>query len=493
MTIAPVDLTTRLGRWEQGRGPLYRQLTDALRSLLESGALPRGSALPAERTLASALSVSRTTVSAAYAELRSEGWLDARQGSATTVAMARHSPFGAHRANGIFATLLERYDVDIDLTINVPTAAPIVSAVLAEPGRYLPVDELTEGHGYHPAGHPRLRGALARLLTARGLETRPEQVLVTSGAQQAVALAIRGLARPGDPVAIEETTYPGALDVISESGMRAVPLTMTEQGVSLDAVTSAIRNETPRLLYLIPSFHNPTSALLSSDDRRRLVRTIRKHRMTTIEDMTVADLDFDVADPPPLAAFDSEASVVTVGSLSKVYWGGLRVGWLRAHEAVVGHLAGLKVTADMGTSSPTQAMAAAMLEHHAATKAWRHDRLRRSLDALTGALELHLPDWEWQRPAGGPQLWVRLPGVDASGFAQRALRSGIALVPGPFLSAAPGLATDRIRIPLYPSPGVLEEAVHRLSALWQTFGASGSQTPARRASTGSRDAARSEG
>lgn len=470
MSLDASDLATRLGTWHAGHGPLYRRLASSLQRLLESGELPRGTALPPERVLANALAVSRTTVTSAYTELRSDGWLEARQGSATRVAMARHSPFGAHRANGIFATLMDSSNIELDLTINVPDASPVVTRILERPSDHVDVAGLTSGHGYHPAGHPRLREALARLLTSRGLATMPEQLLVTTGAQQAVSIAIRGLTRPGDRVAVEETTYPGALDVIASSGLEPIPLTMGAGGVSVDAFRRAGRTEGFRLAYLIPTFHNPTSATLSKEDRLRLVRASTGAGVTLIDDSTIAELDFDGEVPPPLAALDPDAAVVTLGSLSKVYWGGLRIGWIRADEPVVTHLQGIKVSADMGSSAPIQVMAAAMIEHHEEAREWRHRQLRRSLDALTGALDRHLPDWAWERPSGGPQLWVGLPDADATSFSQLALREGIALVPGPLLAARPGVAQDRLRIPLYPAPATLERAVETMARLWNTPG-----------------------
>ncbi len=391
--------------------------------------------------------------------------------------------------------------MDLDLTINVPDASPVVTRVLTGPNDQIEPGALTEGPGYHPAGHPRLRSAPARVLTTHGLGTSTEQIVVTTGAQQAIALAIRGLCRDGGTVGVEETTYPGALDVIAASGLKASPLAMTPGGVSLSSVHATIRDQAPRLLYLIPSFHNPTSTLLSDEDRRRLVKIIATERVTTIDDMTLGDLDFGDRHPTPLAAFDAAAPIVTVGSKSKVYWGGLRIGWIRANPTIISHLAGLKVAADMGSSSPTQVMATAMLDHHDEARTWRHDQIRRSLESLSEALDRYLPEWQWARPEGGPQLWVRLPETDATAFAQRALRRGIALVPGPLLAASGGIETDRLRIPLYPRPEALERAAKSLAAIWNyghrpepTRGKPGStHTPLRSASTGSSEAARSDG
>ena len=197
-------ITTRLGRWDYGKGPLYKLLATGLRRLLEAGEFETGTPLPPERRLAAALAVSRNTVTAAYAELRQDGWLDARRGSATTVTALRHSPVGAYKANGMFATLLQDHPDVIDLTIAVPDAAPIVADVLGDPARHVSMPQtLWSGHGYHPRGNPALRQSLADILTGNGLPTDTDQLLVTSGAQQAISLVMRALLRPGDIVGVE--------------------------------------------------------------------------------------------------------------------------------------------------------------------------------------------------------------------------------------------------------------------------------------------------
>jgi DNA-binding transcriptional MocR family regulator len=183
-----------------------------------------------------------------------------------------------------------------------------------------------------------------------------------------------------------------------------------------------------------------------------------------IDDRTHVDLDLGTAPPPPLASFDDHSRVVTIGGMSKLYWGGLRIGWIRARSSLIDRLIGRKSGTDLGSAVPTQLIAAELLtNHHEATRQWRNEQLGLSLDALGTALAAHLPEAEWERPAGGPNLWIRLPHTDAFEFSRRALAEGVAVIAGPLLSGRPGRATDRIRIPFYAGPELLTEAVIRLA------------------------------
>ena len=190
------DIVFALGGWHDGDGPLYRKLAARLRSLLEQGVIVTGSTLPPERRLAAKLAVSRNTVSAAYAELRLDGWIDAHQGSATTVTASSFSPVGAHRSSPLFATLLREHPDVVDLSVAVPDAAPIVREIAGNTSQHFKsTNAITSGHGYYPQGYPPLRERLAGILTEHGLPTDPDELLITGGAQQAISIAIRSLTR----------------------------------------------------------------------------------------------------------------------------------------------------------------------------------------------------------------------------------------------------------------------------------------------------------
>lgn len=158
--------------------------------------------------------------------------------------------------------------------------------------------------------------------------------------------------------------------------------------------------------------------------------------------------------------------MISVGSVSKVFWGGLRIGWIRARESVITLLASHKVSHDLATSAPAQVIALAAIDHHEEVRAWRNRLLAASTEVLGNQIDQYLPEWTWVPPAGGPYAWLRLPGADTTDFAQLALRKGVAIVPGSVLAARPGIASDHIRLPLYPSPEELIRAVTMLQDVW---------------------------
>jgi DNA-binding transcriptional MocR family regulator len=470
VTLDSERIATLLGWGDPADGPLFRQLADGLRRLAEEGYLADGSHLPPERKLAEALSVSRNTVTAAYALLRTDGWIEARQGSATRIATSRTTEAAVHRADSVMATLLRNLgSTTIDLSVAAPSAAPIVAKSIADPGSLL-VDPsiLTQGHGYSAGGHPHLRGAVAALLSRQGLPTRSDQVMITNGAQQALSLLIAELTRPGMGLAIEDVAYPGVIDLAMRSGALLHLLPVGKDGADVEALQAACHRGRVDAAILAPDFQNPTGALMSEATRRRLMQVAHDADVVLIDDRTHADLDHGSAPLPPLALFDDQSRVVTVGGMSKLYWGGLRLGWIRARSSLINRLIEQKSGSDLGTSAPMQIIAAELLHHHhEATRAWRNEQLRRSLDALESALKKVMPAAEWDRPPGGPTLWIRLPGTDALEFSHRALREGVAVIAGPLLTSRPGRATDRIRVPYYAEPETLTEAITRLARCWR--------------------------
>ena len=469
-------LADLLGHWPAADGPLYRLLAARISRLADTGELPAGLRLPPERDLADALSVSRNTVAAAYQHLRDEGMANSRQGAGTSIVPHRTTPAGVHRANGFFAGLLETAAVRTNLTVAVVRCAPQVKAALGNPAALIGTEVLSEvldSPGYLPLGLPDLRDALAgQLSRTHGLATRPEQIVVTTGAQQALDLLIRAEVLPGQAVVVEDPTFPGPLDTLQRAGARMVGVPATG-GTDPDRLAQAVATHQPALVYLTLTHHNPTGLIMPGHHRRRIAELAAARPGTLfIDDLTMADLTLDEVEvPPPLAAMaPGLPNIVTVGSLSKSYWGGLRTGWARAEAGVVSRLAAAKAAADLGSPLYQQAMTAALVRHqHAEIVAWQRERLREQRDALAGALRSELPGWDWRDPPGGLTLWARLPGgTDGSAFAQAALRHGVAVVPGRLLSAS-GLSRDYIRIAFTQPPGQLREAAAALATAWDSL------------------------
>src|SRR5437016_5783856 len=412
--IGAVALADLLGHWPTADGPLYRLLATRIARLADTGELSAGLRLPPERDLASILSVSRNTVAAAYQVLRDEGMAESRQGAGTRIVPHRTTPAAVHRANGFFAGMLEDSVLDADLTLAAVECAPQVAAALAEPASVLGGTEpVTATSGYFPLGLPALRVAIASHLTHRlGLPADPAEVIVTTGGQQALDLLIRCEVLPGQPVVVEDPTFPGALDALYRAGARVLGIP-AGAGLDPDRLEHMVRTHRPGMVYLIATHHNPTGLMMPAGHRRRVARLAAAHPDTLfVDDMTLAELPLgDHPVPPPLAALDpGQPNLVSVGSLSKLYWGGLRTGWLGASTGLIARGAAAKAAADLGSAAFPQAIASALLndEHDDIVK-WRREWLRARHDALAGALRAALPEWTWPEPDGGLTLWVRLP------------------------------------------------------------------------------------
>ncbi|ASU84291.1 PLP-dependent aminotransferase family protein [Nocardiopsis gilva YIM 90087] len=461
--MKPIDLAERLGRWSSGRGPLYLLLAARLRQLIDTGELPPGTLLPPDRTLASSLAVGRSTVVATYDLLRTEGRIVRRQGSGTRVAgePTTAAPPDHTTDAPVFLHLLEPRDDVILLGCAAPDAVP---PELAEAyARVLPELAKTTGDiGYHPQGHPGLRRAIADDYERRGVPTRPEQILVTTGAQQALSLLARALLRPGDLALVEAPTYPGAVEAFREEGavLRALP-------VGLEGIEAAVREHRPSLAYVVPTFHNPTGAVLPALARRRLAEVAGAADVPLIDDEVLTDLGFPEEEPPPPVAAYSDA-VVSVGSLSKIVWGGLRVGWVRAPVALVTRLARLRAVHDLGGNVLAQLAAADLLPRLEPLRRRRAAEREACHDHLRAELARHLPDWDAPPVPGGQTLWVRLPHADGGAFAQVALRHRVAVLPGVGLDASGG-SRDHVRLHFAAPPEELSEAVRRLAEAWRAF------------------------
>jgi DNA-binding transcriptional MocR family regulator len=462
--MKPIELAERLGRWSSGRGPLHVLLAARLRRLIDEGELPPGAPLPPDRALALALAVGRSTVIAAYDLLRQDGRIVRRQGSGTRVAGTQAGgPGGVRHTTSapIFLNLLEPRDGVIPLACAAPDRPP---PELAEAyARVAPALAGTIGDiGYHPAGHPAARRAIADHYARRGIGTGPERILVTNGAQQALSLLARALLAPGDRVLVEGPTYPGALEAFREQA--AVPRSLP---VGLGGLAAAATEHGAALAYVISTFHNPTGSVLPALARRALVRDAAAAGLPLIDDEVLSELAFPgVAVPPPLAAHGDE--VISVGSLSKSVWGGLRVGWVRAPEPLIARLARLLAVHDLGGNVPAQLVAADLLARHdtltgreAPGREARHDHLR-------AELARRLPAWDAPAVRGGQTLWVRLPCGDGTSFAQAALRQGVAVLPGSGLDAS-GHDHDHVRLHFVAPRDELTEAVRRLAQAWRHY------------------------
>jgi len=463
-------------------GPLYLRISDGLKRLVDRGDVPLGTMLPAERSLARSLAVSRSTVVAAYERLKRDGWLESRRGSGTWV--RRPDPAPARVDAVSTRRLLLAADGDpgrastgssslppdtIDLSVAALPASESVRRAIAElPGEDL--DALLGHHGYLPHGLPALREAIAARMRERGiLGAAADRVVITTGAHQAISLVARQTVQPGDAVIVESPTFLGTLDVVRRFGARAVPLPTDEHGARTELLEDIVLRSGARLVYLAPDFHNPTGSVLPLERREQVARIADRTGIIVIEDQTMADLDLDGHGlPPSIASLAPDATILTVGSTAKLFWAGLRIGWINTPVDWVLRTLATKTVADLGSPLLDQLLSVRLLEQAGTVRSERVAELRPRRDVLAAAVARRLPDWRFRIPPGGLSLWVQLPSGNAEEFAELALEHGVAVVPGPALSVDEG-NRRALRLAFVEPEERLVEAVDRLARAWDRY------------------------
>lgn len=448
-----------IGDWSAGTGPLYRQLAAAVADAIERGDLSPGARLPAERSLADALPASRGTVVAAFGLLAEAGAVVRRQGSGTSVAgvMTAEPPGLAAgvRARQLTGRVL-RPAGGIELGLSV------LDDVDALPDDAFDVDATTLAraggrHGYAPLGIPPLRDRVAELLTTRGLPTSVEEVAITLGAQHGIALAAEAVAVSGATIAIEDPTYPGAIDVYSRAGLAFAAVRTDDAGTDPGSLARALQGADATLAHLAPQCASPTGAVTVAARRDEITRSLADAGAWLVED---AALEFVAPATLGYLAAERPERTLLVGTTSKVFWGGLRVGWLRAPASVIERVGRIRAAHDLGSPIAPQVTALRLLDDldtiadsRRAEAATRRQRLRsRILDGLPGA---SVPDAD-----GGLSLWVSVPDGDA--LARAASVHGLDVLPGRVCSVTDG-QHDRIRISAWAPLDVLDEAAARLA------------------------------
>ncbi|AGZ40323.1 DeoR family transcriptional regulator [Actinoplanes friuliensis DSM 7358] len=452
-----------LGQWHslpgRHRSPDYAALAGAIRGLLTDSRLPLGVRLPAERELAESLGVSRTTVTAAYRALRETGHLTSRRGAGSWTTL----PNG-HR---VASSGLWTPDDDMDMIdLGVAASAAPVELVPAARAAADDLPRFLGSAGYHPTGLMELREAVAEGYTARGVPTSPEQILITSGVQHALDLVLRLSVPAGASVLVESPTYPNALAALAARRAR-ISTHGLDAGGGWDGemLLGALRQTRPRLAYVIPEFQNPSGHLMHADLRERLVAAAHSTGTELVVDESFVDLPLDGTPvPPPVAVFDRHSRVVSIGGMSKAYWGGLRIGWVRASAPLVQRLAALRVGVDMASPVLEQLVAVHLLRDAETIVATRRAQLSIRRDALVAALGEFLPEWRFTVPTGGVMLWAELDGPISSALARAAEDVGVRLAPGPRFGLD-GTLERFMRLPFALPADDLTEAVRRIASV----------------------------
>jgi DNA-binding transcriptional MocR family regulator len=464
------------GGWRHRPGPRYQRLAGALLDAIDRRVLREGTRVPAERALATAVGVSRGTVVACFEQLAAAGVLRRRQGSGTYVA-GRPSWAAGPAPRNAATLLLRRIAGDrptIDLSISSPSDL-----------RHLPpIDPhaawtALDGHGLDLQGQAQLRAEVARHLTDhQQLPTEPGQLVITSGAQEALWLLSRALLPRSSSLVTTCPTYPGLAGAFASTRPAIVPAPSDIAGISPTAIERAGRGP-GAVAYLMPTGHNPAGTVMTIVRRQSIAAIADAGQVTIIEDLTLADLTLDTSPPPPpLAALSPQ--VVAIGSVSKLLWGGLRVGWIRADEPLRTMLLACKAGLNLATAAVSQALTSEILA--AIDTDWltaHRGALAQRRDRLTAALADNLPAWRIQPPSAGLSLWAELPLASADAFAHAAARHGVTIAAG-----TTACIDDRhrhyIRLSFAEPLDTLDLAAERLAAAWEAHTQDLAAAPARR-------------
>ena len=424
--------------------PLYRQLFDRIRSLIETGVLEDGERLPATRELAGSLGLNRTTVSAAYELLESEGLLKGHVGRGSFVSAPKSKPappisFATSRPSELLFPL-DEFRATCTEVIQSDEAQSILQLGC-------------------PSGYSPLRQFLYDEARAEGVARPSDDILITSGCQQAFDLLQRALISNGETVLLEDPVYPGLRNAFQRGGARLVGIPVGPEGVDLDQLARAVARERPSLLVVTPNFQNPTGATLPLAGRQSLLRIAARAGVTVVENDIYGDLRYEGEHVEPVKKLDGSGATILLRSFSKLAFPGLRVGWVIGPRPLIDKLTEAKQWSDLHTDQLSQAVLLRFAEsgrlkaHRQKMLAAGHERLQAALSACRKYLP---PGSTFTKPAGGMNLWVRLPEqLDAGELLVRAEREGVTYLPGKFFGVGKiesgslrisfaGLAPDKI-------------------------------------------------
>lgn len=414
--------------WQPDRNdsrPAYIQISDYMIHKIQSGEWIEGALLPNQRDLAKMMEVNRSTLVTALDELKAMELLETHGKGGTRVAHCpmpsqeskapdwqSHISEGFHVSNLDTIQIINRYEFT-DGYIRLSSGEPspelfpkdLMTEVLAEVAQ-----DMTNLGYEEPKGMPYLRQQVSDYLKTCGITAAPENILIVSGALQAIQLASIGLIQPGSTVFLEKPSYLYSLNIFQSIGMRRCAVPMDEHGLLPESLIKQKPKHRQAILYTVPSFHNPTGRVMSEPRRIELVEACSRAQIPIIEDDVYRELWIDEPPPPPLKTFDQNGNVLYVGSASKTLSTGLRIGWMVGPEAVVDRLGDLKMQSDYGSSSLAQLTVGKFLEkkYYALQASRVRSALFRRRKVALEALDHYFSDLAvWEVPSGGYYIWIQ--------------------------------------------------------------------------------------
>ena len=474
----------------QSEVPIYKQIKSFLQQGILSGSLAADTRLPASRQLARDLGVNRITVENAYAEFEAEGLVFSKLGSGTYVlapdpllSLPKNNPnapwplwqqnvLAQDKVARSALSDLKRDNVRLEQLISFASGIGDANLFPAEDIRKalqsimrrdgIATLDYGERNGYGP-----LRASIAHILASQGIQTQPENILITAGSQQALSLVSQLLLNPGDVILVESPTYAGALDLFHALGFKVVGIPVDAQGMQVEGLEKLLQQHHPRLIYTIPNFHNPTGTCLTTPRRRQLLVLAERYNIPIIEDDFVGDLRYEGHTQPALKALDPGGCVIYISTFSKMLMPGLRVGFIAADGPVYDALVNFKRIHDVATSALVQrALEAYVTVGRYQTHLRRSCQIfRKRRDAMISAIQRYLPTGvRFDHPQGGLFIWLQLPHeLDSGKLLPLAWEEGVDFAPGrPFFAeGTQGSSWLRLNF-VAQAPGQIEEGIKRL-------------------------------
>ena len=467
----------------QSKTPLYQQVQDYLREHILNGQLSPGTRLPATRKLATDLSISRITIQNAYANLESEGLIANREGSGAYVM----EPMNGKTAVSLPTTALPLWQQNLQPTRaqTQPPSRPhhpdlIAFTGVGDPSQF-PLKDFHKSmrtifqqkgiealaYGDFGAGYLPLRQTISHILASQGIQTSAQNVLITTGSQQALSLTCQVLLNPGDVVLVAKPTYNMALDLFRALNLKVVGVPIDKHGLQIDQLEPLLQQHHPKMLYTIPNFQNPSGVCLSKERRWQLLTLAERYNVPILEDDFVGDLRYNGRSLPAIKALDPDGRAIYIGTFSKMLMPGLRIGYLVAEGPVFERLVEFKHVSDLTTSTLIQHT---LNEYVSVGRYQTH--LRRSIrlyrkrrDAILAAIKQHLPpDVQVMTPQGGLFVWLCLPdSLSALALLPLAAQAGVMYAPGNwfFPNQEEGRSYLRLNFAVQP-PERIDEGIRRL-------------------------------
>jgi DNA-binding transcriptional MocR family regulator len=431
----------------------YEALAQDIEGLIAAGTLKPGDRLPSVRETVASRGISPSTVFEAYYLLEARGVVEARPRAGYFVkarALPRQEPQAADPARGSRAVAVNDLVLTVLGSVRNREVVPLGSA-FPNPELF-PLEQLARGMGaglrkMQPRqvledlspGNAELRRELALRYVAAGMVANTDEIVVTSGAMEALNLCLQAVTKPGDVVAIESPAFYACLQALERLQLKAVEVaTHPRHGVQLDSLEAVLQRFPVKACWFMPNFQNPLGALMPTEQKKAMVELLARHQVPLVEDDVYGELYFGVRRPPPAKAFDREGWVMHCSSFSKCLAPGYRIGWTAAGR-FAREVERLKLMSTLSVAVPSQVAVLQFLRHGAFDKHLRG--LRATLAAqqqrALRAIARHFPaGTRVTQPEGGYFLWLELPAqVDALQLHALALSHSISLAPGQLFSA----------------------------------------------------------